>query len=154
MSFKDKDWLYKAIFIIAVIGTLEAAYLTYVHYNGLSGLACFSSGTGPTSCEQVQSSQYAELAGIPVALLGLIGYITIFISLRIKGELGRGLGFLVSIIGFGFSMYLTYRELFTLHEICEWCVGSATWMTLLTIFTGIRYLRGEPVHAVSTTTDS
>ncbi len=141
--FKQQDWLFKAIFIVACIGTLEATYLTIVHYVGPGALACTTGGGGESSCQQVQFSQYGELVHIPVAVLGLIGYITILVSLRIKGELGRGLGLLVAAIGFAFSLYLSYREVFTLKEICEWCVGSAVWMTLLTIFTGMRYLRGE-----------
>ena len=79
-----------------------------------------------------------------MAVLGLIGYVSILVSLRIKGDLGRGAGFCVALIGCGFSLYLTYREVFTLKEICEWCVGSAMLMTILAILTGIRYLRGEP----------
>ena len=150
---RRRDWLFLAILAVAVIGTAEAIYLTFVHYYGLKALACFSSGSGPSSCDQVQSSVYSKLAGVPVAVLGLIGYITILVSLRIKGDIGRGLGFMVSLIGFGFSMYLTYREIFTLHEICEWCVASATWMTLLTIFTAIRYLRGESFTSGAPTTE-
>jgi uncharacterized membrane protein len=153
--FKQQDWLFKAILIVALIGTLEAAYLTYIHYHGLGSLACFGgSAHHPSSCIKVQGSKYAEIVGIPVALLGLLSYITILVSLRIKGELGRGLGLLVSTVGFVFSLYLTYREIFTLHEICEWCVASATWMTLLTIFTCMRYLRGEQLHGISPATDS
>jgi uncharacterized membrane protein len=152
--FKRQDWLFKAVFVVATIGVLEAAYLTYVHYN-IGALTCFGgSANHPSSCVQVQSSSYAELIGIPVAILGLLSYITILISLRIRGEAGRGLGFLVSTIGFAFSLYLTYREIFTLHEICEWCVASATWMTLLTIFTCMRYLRGEPSTPAMTSSAS
>ena len=40
-------------------------------------------------------------------------------------------------------MYLTYRELFTIKEICEWCVGSAVLMTILVVLTATRFLRGE-----------
>ncbi|HTW11907.1 MAG TPA: vitamin K epoxide reductase family protein [Solirubrobacteraceae bacterium] len=130
-----------AILVLAAIGTLEASYLTYVHYHGLGALLCLGRHAGKSSCEQVQSSVYSKLAGIPVAVLGLIGYITILATLFVRGELGRAAGFCVALIGFGFSMYLTYRELFTLHEICEWCVGSACLMTALAVLTAIRYLR-------------
>jgi uncharacterized membrane protein len=41
-------------------------------------------------------------------------------------------------------MYLTYRELFTIHAICQWCVGSAVLMTLLAITTAVRFLRDDP----------
>ena len=49
--------------------------------------------------------------------------------------------------GFGFSLYLTYRELFTLHKICEWCVSSAVIMTVLTCLSVWRFLRGDDPHA-------
>ena len=41
-------------------------------------------------------------------------------------------------------MYLTYRELFTINAICQWCVSSAVLMTLLFILTAIRALRYQP----------
>ncbi len=99
----------------------------------------------------MQSSTWSKVGGIPVALLGLIGYVGLyvsyFITARINGELGRAMGFCIALIGFGFSMYLTYRELFSIHAICEWCVGSAVCMTVLVVLTAIRFLRGEPVAA-------
>jgi uncharacterized membrane protein len=143
IKLADASALTKAILVIALIGTLEAGYLTYVHYH-LGLLACIGGHHGVSTCEKVQSSVYSKLAGIPVAWLGLFGYLGILASLFVKGELGRGSGFCIALIGCGFSLYLTYRELFTLKEICEWCVGSATLMTVLAVLTGIRFLRGEP----------
>lgn len=133
-----------AIIFVATIGLLDAAYLTYVHYDGLKALVCLGAHDGHSSCETVQSSVYSTVDGVPVALLGLIGYITLFATLLIRGEAGRALTFLVALIGFGFSAYLTYRELFSIHEICEWCVGSAVCLTILTVLSGIRFLRGDP----------
>jgi uncharacterized membrane protein len=136
------DRVTRAIFVIALLGTLEASYLTYAHYN-LAALACVGAHHGVSTCEQVQSSVYSRLAGIPVAILGLVGYVSILGSLFVRGELGRAAGFCIALIGCGFSLYLTYRELFTLKEICEWCVGSAILMTLLAVLTAVRFLRAE-----------
>ncbi|HEX3616157.1 MAG TPA: vitamin K epoxide reductase family protein [Solirubrobacteraceae bacterium] len=130
-----------AILIVALIGVAEASFLTYIHYHGLGSLPCFGKNSGHSSCEQVQSSVYSKLAGIPVALLGLIGYVTIVASIFIRGELARAACFATALIGCCFSLYLTYREIFTLKEICEWCVGSACLMTALAILTAVRYLR-------------
>jgi uncharacterized membrane protein len=127
-----------AIVILCLLGIADAGYLTYVHYEGLKVL-CLSSG----GCETVQASKWAKLDGIPVAVLGLIGYIAILVTLLIRSELGRAAAFAIALIGFGFSMYLTYRELFTIHAICQWCVGSAVLMTLLTILTLYRFLRAD-----------
>ncbi len=136
-----------AMLVFTTIGFLVAAYLTYVHYHGFSALACFGAHSGHSSCETVQSSKWAEVAGIPVALLGLLGYIGLYASYlfehRVDGELGRGAAMFIALIGFAFSAYLTYRELFSIHEICEWCVASAVCMTVLLVLTTIRFLRGE-----------
>ena len=146
-----RDRLMIAILIVTTAGLLIAAYLTYVHYQGFGALACFGAHSGHSSCATVQSSAWSKLAGIPVALLGLIGYVGLFASYAftkfVDGELGRGLGFGIALIGFGFSAYLTYRELFSIHAICEWCVGSAVCMTILVVLTGIRFLRAEPEPA-------
>jgi uncharacterized membrane protein len=136
----DTSGLTIAVLIIALIGTAEAAYLTYVHYYGLAALPCFGKHAGQSSCAQVQSTVYSRLAGIPVALLGLIGYLTILVTVFVRGELARAAGFGVALIGCGFSLYLTYREVFTIKTICEWCVASACLMTALAIITAIRYM--------------
>jgi uncharacterized membrane protein len=128
-----------AIGVLSVIGIGIGTYLTYTHYAGAHVL-CLSSG----GCETVQHSRYSKLDGIPVATLGLAGYIGILISLAIRGEAGRALGFALALVGFLFSMYLTYREAFTIHAYCQWCLGSAALMTLLAILTTIRMLRTEP----------
>jgi uncharacterized membrane protein len=127
-----------AIVILCLLGIADAGYLTYVHYAGIK-VACLASG----SCETVQASKWAKLDGIPVALLGLIGYIAILASLGLRGDLGRAAGFGIALIGFGFSMYLTYREIFSIKAICQWCVGSAVVMTALTIITAVRFVRGD-----------
>jgi uncharacterized membrane protein len=138
--------LTRAIVVIALIGLADAAYLTYVHYHGFGALLCVGGGHpgGHSSCQTVQSSQWAKLVGVPVALLGLLGYVSLLGSLRVPGEIGRAAGFAIALIGFGFSLYLTYREAFTIHAYCEWCLGSAGCLTVLVVLTGARFLRGEP----------
>ena len=127
-----------AIGVLALAGVAIATYLTYVHYAGLKPL-CFSSG----GCETVQSSRYAKLAGIPVATIGLAGYVLIFGSVWVRGELGKSIGAGLALVGFGFSAYLTYRELFTIKAICQWCVVSAIVMALLAVITVWRLMRIE-----------
>jgi uncharacterized membrane protein len=125
-----------AIIVLAVVGLGVAGYLTYVHYAGLHPV-CVSSG----GCETVQSSHYAKLAGIPVPVLGLLGYAGILGSLLIRGDTGRMATAGLAIVGFGFSLYLTYLELFVIKAICQWCVGSAVIMTALAILAVVRLLR-------------
>lgn len=125
--------------VLALAGLGVAGYLTYVHYHGGHVLCGISHG-----CETVQSSTYAKLAGVPVALLGLAGYALILASLFVRGEAGRMGGALLALVGFGFSAYLTGRELFTIDAICQWCVVSAALMTALAVLCVMRALRGEP----------
>jgi uncharacterized membrane protein len=113
--------------VLAVIGIGIAGYLTYIHYAGIKPL-CLSGNGG---CEKVQSSRWAELAGLPVAVLGLAGYVVILASLALPDDLGQLVAALLSLIGAGFSLYLTYLELFEIHAICQWCVSSAVVMVLL-----------------------
>ena len=127
-----------AIAATCMLGIAIAGYLTYVHYAGIKVL-CLASG----GCETVQSSRYAKLDGIPVALLGLGGYISLLASLAIRGEAGRLGGFALAFTGFGFSAYLTYRELFTIHAICQWCVASAVLMSALAALTLTRVFRSD-----------
>ena len=127
--------------VLAVIGLGVAGYLTYIHYEGISPVC----GLGG-DCEKVQTSEWAYLAGVPVALLGLIGYIVILATLFSEREEALVAGALVALVGFGFSAYLTYRELFSIDAICPWCVASAVIMTLLAIIMTARLLRAPSDH--------
>ncbi len=129
-----------AMIVLATIGLGVASYLTYVHYAGIKP-AC----TAGESCTKVQTSIYSELAGVPVALIGLIGYVVILGSLLApETETTRFATVAFTVVGFGFSCYLTGRELFSIHAICEWCVSSAVIMTLLMCLSVWRFLRGDP----------
>lgn len=121
--------------VLTLVGIAIAGYLTYVHYEGLSP-ACTTGG-----CERVQASSYSEIGPIPVALLGLIGYVVILASLFVPGDIGRALTFMLTLTGFAFSLYLTYLELFVIDAICQWCVGSAVVMTALFVASLVRLLR-------------
>jgi uncharacterized membrane protein len=127
--------------VLAVVGLGVAAYLTYVHYEGIEPVC----GLGG-DCEKVQTSEWADLAGVPVALLGLVGYVTILATLFVEREEALIAGALFSLVGFGFSAYLTYRELFSIDAICPWCVTSAVIMTLLAIVTIARLLLAPADH--------
>jgi uncharacterized membrane protein len=131
-----------AIGLIALVGLGIAAYLTYVHYAGLHPL-CLASG----GCEKVQSSHWSKLAGVPVATIGLVGYAAILGLLFVPGEAGLAGTALVALVGFGFSAYLTFVELFRIHAICQWCVASAVLMTLLAVLSVVRLLTTEDSRA-------
>jgi uncharacterized membrane protein len=132
------DRLRIPVVVVALIGVAIAGYLTYVHYAGIEPLCAASGG-----CEKVQSSEFAKLAGIPVALLGLLGYVSILVASLLPGELARMAASSFALMGLGFSLYLTYLELFEIDAICQWCVASAVTMTVLTVLTVLRAARGE-----------
>ncbi len=118
--------------LLAIAGIGIAAYLTVVHFAD-QPIVC--SGIG--DCEKVNSSRYAKLAGVPVAVLGLLSYVTML--LLVLGALIRRDAMLVAaawgvaLAAFGFSMYLTYIELEVLDAICVWCVSSATVVTAILV---------------------
>ena len=120
---------------VATIGLGIAAYLTIVHYAGGSPVCAISHG-----CETVQHSHYAKLGGVPVAVLGLVGYVGILISLLRDDELARTTTALIALAGFGFSAWLTYLEIARIDAICIWCVGSAICMTVLAALSVVRLL--------------
>jgi uncharacterized membrane protein len=115
-----------AAIVVAVIGLGIATYLTVVHYAGDAPVCAIAHG-----CETVQKSDYSTLAGVPVALLGLIGYVGILGALIRDDENSRSVAAFLSILGFGFSAWLTYTEVALINAICIWCVGSAICMTIL-----------------------
>jgi uncharacterized membrane protein len=132
------DRLRAGAVLAALLGLGVSAYLTYVHYAGIEPICAASGG-----CEKVQSSTYADVAGVPVALLGLTGYAAILVAVLLPGETARLAASSMALVGFGFSLYLTYLELFEINAICQWCVGSAVIMTALAVLTGVRAVRGE-----------
>jgi uncharacterized membrane protein len=127
-----------AAVVCCVVGVAIAGYLSYVHYAGIAPVCEIAHG-----CARVQSSPWSRLAGVPVALLGLLGYGAILAALLIGGETARSAAAGQALIGAGFSAYLTYREVFTLHAICIWCVISAALMATLAVLTVARLLHGD-----------
>jgi uncharacterized membrane protein len=130
------DRLRAAAVACCVLGLAISAYLTYVHYAGVAPICEIAHG-----CAQVQSSEWSKLGGVPVALLGLIGYAAILAALFVSGEAALLAGAGMALVGFGFSAYLTYREVFTIDAICIWCVASAVLMAALAVITVARLLR-------------
>lgn len=134
------DVLRRVMLVVAVLAIGLTAYLTYVHYSGARP-AC----TAGQSCLKVQTSIWSKLDGVPVALIGLLGYIGIFLSLLLPNRDEIRLATLgMTMAGFGFSAYLTYREIFSIKAICEECVASFVLIALLLGCAVVRYVRGAP----------
>ena len=125
------------IALVAAAGAAVAGYLTYVHYRP-AALIC----TGGGGCEAVQESSYAEIAGIPVALLGLLAYIAVLGLVAWDSELARTLAATIALSAVGFAVYLVVVQAFVIEEWCVWClVNDLVVVPLLAVLTVWRVLR-------------
>ena len=121
--------------LVALGGVAVAGYLTYVHYRP-AALICTAGG----GCETVAKSSYSHIAGINIAIFGIIGWILILATAFFANDAARLGGFLVALGGFGFSIYLTYLEIWKIEAICQWCVANAVLMTIAFILNATRLL--------------
>jgi len=121
---------------LASFGIGVAVYIAIADSGGGSPV-CVAGGHG---CQTVAESAYSHLLGVNVAAFGIVGYVSLLACALLRGDGARMAGFAFALIGFGFSLYLTYLELFTINAICQWCVASAVLMTLLFITNSIRML--------------
>jgi uncharacterized membrane protein len=144
----------QAIALLALVGSFVALYL-WLHALGFGGaIKCGASG----GCETVQTSQWAVFLGLPVAFYGVVGYLAILVvaivALRPAALSQPGWSkwlVLLATGGFGFTLYLTYLELFVIHAICRWCIGSAVIITAIWIVSllSLKSPAIRPDHATS-----
>jgi uncharacterized membrane protein len=121
---------------LATFGIGVATYIAIADSGGGSPV-CIAGGHG---CQTVAESSYSHLAGVNIAIFGIAGYVVLLVCALLRGDAFRMTAFVVSLIGFGYSLYLTYLELFTIDAICQWCVASAVLMTLLFVTNAVRML--------------
>ena len=105
---------------LALAGAGIASYLTYTRYAHES-IVCVAGGGG---CETVQQSRYAELAGIPVAVLGLVAYVALFATTLVPGRTAAAAGAGIALAGAAFSAWLLYAQLALIDAICQWCIAN------------------------------
>ena len=129
-----------SIAALAVAGIAVAGYLTIVHYAHTSPI-CTTGG-----CEKVQKSSYAELAGVPVALLGLFAYVAILCAAAVRGLAASLVGVVLGLSGAAFSGYLLWAQLARIHAICQWCVGNDAIIAAVAVLCVARLLL-EPSRA-------
>jgi uncharacterized membrane protein len=127
-----EERLRAAIGSLALVGIAITTYLLYVRWTG-STLACSTGG-----CTTVQASSYSKILGIPVALLGLVGYVTIFVCAFVRNDLARVASFSVALAGAGFGAYLLYVQLAIIDAVCEWCLTSDVVIAVLAVLTLLR----------------
>jgi uncharacterized membrane protein len=134
VAVSPRPWLKWISLALALGGAGITGYLTYSHLTE-TATACPANAT--FNCELVQHSIYSELAGIPIAYIGLAGYLAILVVLLLEGRIpfftqrGSLLVFGFTLFGFLYSGFLTSTEAFVLHAWCLWCLSSAILMTVL-----------------------
>lgn len=128
---------------LAAVGLLLAAYMTIYKLTDNQTM-CLGNG----GCSVVNSSVYAEVYGIPVALIGVVGYATILGSLTLWGrrnslaEYAAMITFGLCLAGFIFTIYLVYIEVALIRAYCPFCIASQIIMSVLFILAVVR-LVGE-----------
>lgn len=130
-----------AVLLLSLVGAGVATYLTVAHLMDVR-VACATGG-----CEAVQSSRYAEVGGVPVAALGLAGYLVLAGTALGRGELALSLGPAAALAGLAVSLVLLYVQAFVLRAYCQWCLASDALFVLLVPLTVLRAVREAPPGA-------
>jgi len=134
--------------LTSLLGLFVSAYLYLYKIGRIGTLAC-----GSGDCETVQTSPWSRFLGVDVALIGLLGYAVLLVvallALRSSQVERRPPALLLTGLAAGgvlFTAYLTYLELFVLHAICRWCVGSAAIIVTILVLglLELRRLRAGP----------
>jgi uncharacterized membrane protein len=137
-----------AVALVALVGAGIAGYLTWAHYADAE-VICVRGG----GCETVQSSDYAELVGIPVALLGLGAYVAVLALVVWDAWIARVAATAIAVVGVVFSLYLLAVQAFVLEAFCIWCVVNDVFVApTLALLTAFRLARSasEPRGQVKT----
>jgi uncharacterized membrane protein len=123
--------LYVTAAVVSLLGLADALYLTVEHLTGQSVRCTIVAG-----CSEVLSSQYAVMAGVPLALIGAAAYFSVF-SLATLAAFGyRVAGMLLALLVvsmFLVSLWLFYLQAFVIHAFCQFCLFSAAVTTALTV---------------------
>ena len=127
---------------LSILGLLVSIYMTIYKLTDNEKM-CIGSG----GCSVVNSSRYAEVSGIPVAVLGVGGYAAILAVLLLERknkfleQNGSMLFFGLSITGFLFTLWLIYVEIALIKALCPFCLTSQAAMTIIFILSVIRLIR-------------
>jgi uncharacterized membrane protein len=123
--------------VLAALGAAVTGYLLYVRQTG--GTPVCSTG----GCETVQDSAYAEVLGIPVAGLGLLGFLGLLVTAVAPGAWARLTHATLALTAFLFSAYLLVVQVAVIEAICQWCLVADVLTTLICGLALVRLLRYE-----------
>ncbi len=145
------DWLRLVSIGLCVVGIFVAGYMAWAE---LTGNETQCTDAGKIDCTAVQESAYATTLGIPLALLGVLGYVAILGVLVLEDQVevlatyGRTLVIGMTLFGVLLQAYLSVLEATVLDAWCQWCIASFVIITLLLIIGSYRVYRFmEPLRA-------
>jgi uncharacterized membrane protein len=136
MNYPSEGTLRRLVAFFAALGLGVATYIAIAEAGG-EAPACLAGGTG---CQTVSESSYSHLVGVNIAVFGIIGYALLLGTAFFANDGFRLGGFVVALGGFGYSVFLTYLEIFKIEAICQWCVASAVLMTILFLLNATRLI--------------
>ena len=134
--------LKQVIIVLTVLGLLVSIYMTIYKVTNNESM-CIGSG----GCSIVNASGYSSVRGIPVAVFGVLGYLTILALLYLENKSeffqtnGGMLQFAVTLTGFLFTVWLVYVEVALIKAYCPFCITSQVAMTIIFILTVIRVIK-------------
>lgn len=127
--------------ILPFLGLIDSLYLLNIHSNP-SVCTVRETPLGiPLDCGSVAQSQYSEILGIPLAILGLLYYLILLLIVNFEPNLPTlpisSLQLIAVVVSFGFlfTLWLVYLQLFVIELICIYCMVSAILTTSLFIIT-------------------
>jgi len=126
-----------AIALLAIAGVAVSSVSLYHHYG--TSATSFCTFGAEFNCDVVNRSVYSTIAGVPVALIGILGYAALF-GLAIVGRKCDGTRWWLlaaSVLGLGFALYLTYIEKYVLTFWCILCLSSLALIATITFLSGI-----------------
>lgn len=129
-SVQRVQWLIR---FLSIVGSGVAGYLTWTHFADTVPYC-----GGAHGCADVQNSPYSQVAGIPVSIIGLMGYLVLLVLSSLRGRFDEETRFYLTVLSFGaaligvlYSAYLTYLEAYVILAWCYWCLTSALVITAI-----------------------
>ncbi len=143
-------WLIGCILFVAFLGFMDASFLTGEHFLKMTPPCFITSG-----CDTVTTSTNSKLFGIPVALLGMIYYITVLGTAMHYADKRKAFSLkalhLITSVGLLMSVYFLYVQGLVLHAWCIYCLGSAMVSTILFILVSLAHYKNWPEKNKETT---
>ncbi len=146
---RSMGWLPFTTLVLSVLGLIDAGYQTYTHFSNTGLAGCSAKGD---ACVVVQTSSYAWVFGIPVAVLGLAFFVFMVVinspqAWRAKNPLIHRLRLASVVVGMLFVLYLIYNELIRIGQVCPYC--TSVHIITFILFALIVYQATAPAKAAA-----